>query len=245
MTTNSITKYSISPFSGLACGACPAKQVILLFLVMMISTGCASSMRADEKSSTTVWKLDNLKSIGGATPEILGSPTVVQSSDGPAIRFNGSTDGLFLPINPIQGWSQFTIQLLFKPESPGPEEQRYLHIQTDAGPRGLLELRLYGKEWPLDAFLTSGTSQKVLFDKTKLHPADQWTWVAMTYKDGKITSFVNGVQQLEGDVNFPPTGPGKTSLGVRQNKVSWFKGLIKEVRFDPQALPAEQLKKTK
>jgi hypothetical protein len=35
---------------------------------------------------------------------------------------------------------------------------------------------------------------------------------------------------------------GRTSIGVRQNRVSWFKGAIAEVRFTPAALPADQLR---
>jgi hypothetical protein len=216
-----------------------------LLIVAAIASDCATAMPGVDRAGTVVWTLDNVKSIGGQTPEILGSPQVISTSQGPAIQFNGRSDGLILPVNPIKGWARFTIQVLFKPESPGPEEQRYLHIQTDAGPRGLMELRLYDKAWALDAFLLSGQSQKALFDKAKLNPADRWTWVAMTYGQGKITSYVDGVQQLEGEVTVAPMGEGKISLGVRQNKVAWFKGQMRQVRFDPEALSAEKLERAK
>jgi hypothetical protein len=34
-------------------------------------------------------------------------------------------------------------------------------------------------------------------------------------------------------------------VGVRQNKVYWFKGAIKEVRFTPAALAPEKLQRVK
>ena len=34
---------------------------------------------------------------------------------------------------------------------------------------------------------------------------------------------------------------GQTSLGVRMNKVSWFKGVLKELHIHQQALPAQEL----
>ena len=36
---------------------------------------------------------------------------------------------------------------------------------------------------------------------------------------------------------------GQVSLGVRQNKVYWFKGGIREVRWHATALKAEQLQR--
>ena len=41
-----------------------------------------------------------------------------------------------------------------------------------------------------------------------------------------MTHYVDGVRELPGDVAFPPLGGGQTSIGVRQNLVSFFKGRI-------------------
>jgi hypothetical protein len=38
---------------------------------------------------------------------------------------------------------------------------------------------------------------------------------------------------------------GQTSLGVRLNRASWFKGAIWEVRFHPGALAGDALQKAK
>lgn len=225
----------------------PRYLMICLMIFALALPGCGSLVKetgsAVKPSNVTIWKLDNLKSIGEQMPQVLGSPVGVRGNDGVSLQFNGQSDGLILPVNPIQGWNEFTIELHFKPDAHGPAEQRFLHVQDQANSRGLLELRMSDAGWALDAFLLSGTSQRALLDPTKLHPADQWTWVAMTYKDGKLISYVNGEKQLEGEVTFAPMGPGQISLGVRQNKISWFKGLIGEVRFHQVALDEKNLQK--
>jgi len=79
--------------------------------------------------------------------------------------------------------------------------------------------------------------------RTKSHPAGEWTWVAMVY-DGKVLRhFINGEKEMEGPVDFPPSASGKMSLGVRLNRVYWYKGAIGEVRFHPRALEGAELQK--
>ena len=42
---------------------------------------------------------------------------------------------------------------------------------------------------------------------------------------------------------FKPLGAGSTSIGVRMNRVSWFKGRIAKVRVTPYPLvPNEMIK---
>ncbi len=50
-----------------------------------------------------------------------------------------------------------------------------------------------------------------------------------------MSHFVDGVREL-GEVPFQPLGTGRTSTGVRQNRVSWFKGRIHRVDIAPTAL---------
>ena len=158
--------------------------------------------------------------------------------DGKAVHFNGATDGLFVSVNPLEGLSQFTVEVLFKPEAGGPAEQRFLHVQDGPGSRALMEIRLTDAGWALDTFLRSENtgSQCPLLDRAKLHPADRWTWVALVYANGHMAHYIDGLKELEGNVAFPPMAAGQISLGVRQNKVYWFKGGIREVRFHAEAL---------
>ena len=70
--------------------------------------------------------------------------------------------------------------------------------------------------------------------------AGAWHWVALTYDGKTLTTYVDGVKDLAGEVALQPIGSGKMSLGVRLNRVDWFKGGIAELRATPRALaPAE------
>lgn len=210
------------------------------------------NLAANEPPVTTTWQLDRADRIGGLTPTVLGAPAVRSDTAGAALFFNGASDGLLLPVNPIGGWPAFTIEALIKPEANGPAEQRFLHIQDhlgaagDPGSRVLMEIRIDGANWALDTFLFSeSTKSKLpLLDRTKLHPTGRWTWVALVYAHGHMAHYIDGVKELEGDVDIPPMSAGQISLGVRQNKVYWFKGGIREVRFHPAALAAAELQRT-
>jgi hypothetical protein len=55
--------------------------------------------------------------------------------------------------------------------------------------------------------------------------------------------FVNGASDGSGALAIAPFGPGKMSLGVRQNLAYWFQGCIREVRVTPVALAAAELQR--
>jgi hypothetical protein len=185
-----------------------------------------------------VWDLRELTSIGGHVPEVLGAPASVIEQGHKALRFDGLDDGVFLPVNPIEGWNEFTIEVLFKPDGEGPAEQRFLHIQDDQERRVLIETRVTKlRTWALDTFLRATDSDKLtLLDPAKVSPGDQWYWVALIYDGKTMSHYVNGNQQLAGAVTFPIMSAGRISLGVRQNRIHWFKGCISQVRFTPGAL---------
>jgi hypothetical protein len=212
----------------------------LAFCLALLSTRLTAATPAP-----TVWPLDQPATVGGLKAEVLGAPRVESGPDGTALFFNGTTDGLFVPVNPLQDLARFTVEALIRPAPDGAPEQRFLHIQDNAGSRALMEIRLTAAGWALDTFLFSEKNQQKLplLDRTRLHPVDRWTWVALVYADGHMAHYINGVKELEGDVTIPPMGAGKISLGVRQNKVYWFKGGIREVRFSPAALAPSALQR--
>ena len=188
----------------------------------------------------TVWRLDRTAQVGGLTAEVLGAPRVVIDAGGPAVFFNGATDGLLLPANPLAGWKAFTVEILFSPAEGGLEAQRFMHIQDPVW-RVMIETRLDGHGgWWLDTFLGNNSKGQPLIDPAHVHPTGRWYWAAVSYDGRHMTHFINGVKELEADTEFGPMTAGRVSLGVRQNKVFWFKGGIREVRFHPAALaPAE------
>ena len=193
--------------------------------------------------SATVWSLDRTDRIAGHAVTVLGQPTVIREGSLTALQFDGARDGIVLPVAALGGLREFTIEIHFRPARDGAAEQRFFHTQDSADNRSLLEIRLMPDgRWTLDTFLLSGKNSLPLLDRTLLHSSDQWHWVALRYDGHHMTSFVDGVQELAGEVEFPPMLPeGRTSVGVRLNEVYWFKGAISEVRISPVALTADQL----
>ena len=192
-----------------------------------------------------VWSLDRTDAIGGHPAAVLGAPHVVRENSRAAIVFDGARDGLILPVNPLFGLAQFTIELLIRPDSRGPAEQRFFHVQDANESRCLLEIRLTPEgRWALDTFLLAGKNSLPLLDRTILHSADEWHWVTLRYDGRKMSSFVDGKPELSGEVAFASTSPtGQTSIGVRLNQVYWFKGAIREIRIHPTALAPAALAK--
>ena len=223
-----------------------------LLLVMPALVVIGTGLRAGEHPATSasapvVWKLDGVASVGGQTPEVLGAPRVTdEAPGGRALRFNGWSDALILSVNPLAGRAAFTIEVLFMPEVNGAPAQRFLHIADETGSWVVMETRLRGgKSWSLDTYLHSDRDKDncPLLDRTKLHPAGRWAWVALVYDGKMMAHYVNGVKELEGEVVFTPMTSGQTSLGVRLNRAYWFTGCIKEMRFHPTALNPDALQR--
>jgi hypothetical protein len=207
-------------------------------IVLALSLGLSACIDS-RAPAPQVWRLDGLGSIGGHRPEVLGAPRPVREGRRHALCFDGVDDGLILPVNPIRGMDQFSIEVLFRPEGDGPEEQRFLHIQDEQEHRVLIETRVTKERtWALDTFLRASDRDRLtLLDRSRVQPADQWYWVSLVYDGKTMLHYVNGKKQLDGEVAFPPMGQGRLSLGVRLNKIHWFKGCIAEVRFHAKALP--------
>ena len=206
----------------------------------------ALQARANAAPRETVWALNSLDHISGTPAEIWGKPVLSKSGGQNEVQFDGKADGLLVPAIAIGNWNRFTIEMLFKPEAGGLPEQRCLHLQDEKGRRLLIEIRVLNDgDWCLDTFLYSNAGHRLtLIDRTLTHPLGGWHWVALTYADGHMTHFVDGVKECGGEVQFEPMDlSGRTSIGVRQNKVSWFKGAIREIRFTPDALPADKLRR--
>lgn len=202
-----------------------------------------SAPSPSSSAAQIVWTLDNLDRVGGHQPTVVGAPRIVSTPIGAAVEFNGTADGLVLDVNPLEGLSRFTVEVLFQPAADGPEEQRFLHIQEAAAEnRALVELRMRpGRTWCLDTFLRYGASQLTLIERDATHPAEDWHVAALTYDGGTMTHYVDGVREAMGAVTFAPLGAGQTSIGMRHNRVSWFKGRIRLVRVTPDALPSDRL----
>jgi hypothetical protein len=178
----------------------------------------------------------------------VGAPRVTEAEGEPALSFDGVKDGIFVPAIPVSGARQFTIEVLIFPANGGPAEQRFFHAQDNNDARALLETRLDGQgKWWLDTYIVTGATTRgvTLVDRDQRHPTDRWYWVALRYDGKTMAHFVNGEKELEAPAHFVPLGAGQISLGVRQNRIHWFKGMIREVRFHTEAIPDEKLQRAK
>jgi hypothetical protein len=160
-----------------------------------------------------------------------GRPQIIKDKYGKTVAFNGSADAIFLEEMPLTGLKKFTIEVIFKPQSGGSFEQRFLHCGEIQGDRILLELRANESDWYFDGFIAVGDQKCALIEPNLVHPLDKWYHVAYMTDNGKLETYVNGKKELEGNVVLTPLKGGKTSIGVRQNEISWFRGSIFKIRF--------------
>jgi len=202
------------------------------------------------RSSEVIWRVDNLERIAGHAVTVLGAPRVVEMGGAKAVLFDGANDGLFIPSIPFAGSPQFTIEILFSPAEGGLAEQRFLHVQDTTESRALIETRLDGRGgWWLDTFQLTGSPTPdnglTLINPRRVHATGKWYWAALRFDGETMAHFVNGVKEAEGKKTFRTIGQGQVSLGVRQNKVFWFKGAIREVRFHTVPVAEEKLQRVK
>ena len=195
------------------------------------------------KSHSLIWEstLSEIKA-GMAGLSISGKPKIVNSPYSDAVLFNGIDDAFFLENNPLKGLSSFTIEAIVRQDPDGPEEQRFLHIGGTDSDRLLLETRTTNEnKWYLDTFILCGESKKALIDPALLHPTGKWYHVVLTLDEkGKMSNFINGKKELDGEVIYKPINSGAMSIGMRQNKVSWFKGVIYKIRISRGVLEPKE-----
>jgi hypothetical protein len=167
----------------------------------------------------------------------VGNPHTVDSPYGKVVQFDGAGDAIFLDTNPLRNLSEFTVEVIFRPDPKGPPEQRFLQMGEVNRDRMMLETRLTADDqWCLDAHIRSGDSARTLIDKQKVYPTGTWHHVALVVDGGKMHTYVDGTHELEGTVTFSPFRSGRTSIGVRMNRMYWFKGAIYKIRITPKAL---------
>jgi hypothetical protein len=186
------------------------------------------------------WKIDSLDTISGIPVTVYDAPSVVEENGLKAVMFDGVNDGIHLAADPLGGATTFTLEVWFYPASGGGFEQRFFHVEEVGQDRMLLELRSVANEWYLDTFVQRDGASLPLIDDSLRHAHDRWYHLAAVYDGTRITSYVNGVEELNGTVALRALNNPTVSLGVRQNLRSWFKGSIAWVKSTPAALTADE-----
>lgn len=199
---------------------------------------------------STIWRFDNIDSIGGQPTHVLGHPHLVESPYGTAIGFNGVDDALFVDVHPLAGASAYTWEVIFRPDTDGAEAQRFFHLAEidpatgkDTDNRMLFEIRIVKGEWCLDSFANTNGAARTLLNCNDLHPLGQWYRVTAVYDGKTLRNYVGDEMQGEGELHMAPQGPGHSSIGTRINQRDYFKGAVFEARFTPRALAPEEFLK--
>ena len=217
-------------------------SIFALLVAAAVFGAMTSAALAQDNAKSTVWILNRLDMLGGHPLTVVGSPKLIDTSAQGGIEFDGQDDGLFLDTNPLQGLKQFTVEVVFRPAADGPEAQRFLHFQEAGSENRLLfETRLTSDgKWFLDTFLKSNDGNYTLYAERFQHSLGPWYHAAVVVDGKTMRHFVDGQEELTMPIHFQPLTAGRTSLGVRINKVSWYKGAIRQVRITARALsPSE------
>jgi hypothetical protein len=168
---------------------------------------------------------------------IIGIPQIINCPYGTAVQFDGQGDAIILDTNLLMNMRQFTIEVIMRPDTNGQREQRFLHFGEVRGERVMIETRLTkNDQWYLDTYMKSGQTGQTLADSTKLHPLNRWYHIAFVVDNGQMQAYVNGRKELEGQIPFSEFTKGQTSIGVRLNKVNWYKGAIYKIKITPTRL---------
>ena len=205
-----------------------------LITILFICFSFASKGQNQKTNSKTEWLMANLLREKSNNITISGKPQLIESPYGEAVSFNGIDDDFLLNEMPLISLKEFTVEMIFNPDPTGPFEQRVLHIGESKADRMLLEIRAVDSNWYFDGYACSGTNKKALANETLVHPLGKWYHVAFVVSPNNLTTYVNGKQELQEPFSFLPIKTGQTSIGVRLNRVNWFKGAIYKIRITPK-----------
>ncbi|HYO83347.1 MAG TPA: LamG domain-containing protein [Bryobacteraceae bacterium] len=226
-----------------------AHRALMACLLCLYTLTPYANTQPPEKSASTLWTFDRLSDVGGHHTTVVGEPKVIDSPVGKAVEFDGVDDALFIDNHPLAGAATFTFEAIFRPDG-GPREQRWFHLVekdpktgADTENRMLFEIRVVGQSWFLDSYNQSGKESATLMNRQALHPLGKWYHVASVYDGKQFRNYVDGVQEGSSDVELAPHGPGRSSVGVRINRVFFFKGAVRQARFTPRALRAAEFLK--
>lgn len=195
--------------------------------------------------SAIEWKFDSLTTIAGHPVEVVGNPQLIDTPAGKATEFHGA-EVVYVPNHPLAGAAAFTWEVVFRPDG-GPEEQRFFHLQErdpatgeDGDGRMLFELRVIGDQWCLDGFVKSGANGLTIIDRAKLFPLGRWYRATIVCTGSHVSAYVGQALQGEGDLDYKPQLPGRSSIGMRVNRISPYHGAVLGARMTPRALAPEE-----
>ncbi len=216
--------------------------VLVALLVFVCSCGNSTASAA-----SIAWDIDNLESIGGQKPIILGSPKIIETNKGKAIEFDGVKDALVVGTLPLAGTEKFTLEVIFRPDPNSQGTHRFLHMEeSNTKNRMLMAIEISpsdSNQWYLDTYIKSSAGNKNLYKPARTHLAGQWYNATVVYDGQEMQHYVNGAKEASAQLQFSPLSEGKTSIGAKLDQKTWFKGAIRTVRITQGVLKPEEFLK--
>ena len=81
---------------------------------------------------------------------------------------------------------------------------------------------------------------QTLFAEDFKHSIGPWYQAALVFDGQEMRHYVNGHLELAGEMDFMPFQSGQISIGVRLNRVFWYRGKVSSLRFVDRALRVEE-----
>jgi len=216
----------------------------VLVVLLVFACSCGNSTAG---AAGIVWDIDNLESIGGQKPIILGSPKVIETNKGKAVEFDGVKDALVVGTLPLAGTEKFTLEVIFRPDPNSPGAHKFLHMEeNNTKNRILMAIEIPpsdSNQCYLDTYIKSTAGSKNLNKPARTHPAGRWYNATLVYDGQEMRHYVNGVKEASAKLRFSPLSEGKTSIGAKLDQKTWFKGAIRTVRITQGVLKPEEFLK--
>lgn len=210
---------------------------LLIPILFVVVSGVLNSQTISEdteQNKNIEWTISGFLYKEFQDVQISGNPKIVNSPYGKAVYFNGVDDAFFLNEMPLKDMEEFTVEMIFNPEVNSPFEQRVVHMGEISGNRMLLEIRVVDNSWYFDGFVASGENKLALINEKLIHPLGQWYHVALVVTENSLSTYVNGELELTESFSFNSIQTGQSSVGVRLNQRSWFKGSIYKIKVTPK-----------
>ncbi len=169
----------------------------------------------------------------------VGGPTIVNGIVGQAYYFDGVNDRISLPGSFLNsGLPQGTLCCWMRADSFHATYGRTIFNRGIAASSTALSL---GVTWPpkLNAYINNGGPVTAI----SILPTNQFIHVAFTWNGSRAKFYINGT--IDGDLPFPYSVPSASSrtvdIGVDDQNVGWFHGIIDDVRIYNRALSASEV----
>jgi hypothetical protein len=188
------------------------------------------------------------ESLHGVGPPatVRGDPRVVPGPNGvEAVRFDGRSDALVLPRHPLSGATDFSLEAVIRPALEGAAEERVVHLDVNgSSDRVLLETRRMcpgAPEWYADTIVSRDGRSCILNTPERRHPVGEWRALAVVCRAGRMSQYVDGVEEAAIPCPTRVLGEGSLCVGMRLNHVTPFCGEVLAVRCVAAALDPESL----